>query len=216
MDMMGYVKGHEIREEFKREDILLIKITSAQDFPSKVYIIRHKSPNTPDEDGNKLNAMDKAFHYPPTVTLRRTFEKLANKMVITNGNEEEKGNQEKESKEESILALLGIIGTILNLIVISSLWGSSEVVASGLFSFKGTCMVQSQMRSREDKMDSAELLLTKDKTLNKTTTTPASHDQEKSTPISLLKPATRMNLEADTLGPVQDDHYEVDIILDTH
>ncbi|XP_058018622.1 protein TUNAR [Pituophis catenifer annectens] len=52
------------------------------------------------------------------VTLRRTFEKLANKMVITNGNEEEKGNQEKESKEESILALLGIIGTILNLIVI--------------------------------------------------------------------------------------------------
>ncbi|XP_060543312.1 protein TUNAR isoform X2 [Pantherophis guttatus] len=52
------------------------------------------------------------------VTLRRTFEKLANKMVIPNGNEEEKGNQEKESKEESILALLGIIGTILNLIVI--------------------------------------------------------------------------------------------------
>ncbi|KAM6461659.1 protein TUNAR isoform 1-T3 [Liasis olivaceus] len=52
------------------------------------------------------------------VTLRRTFEKLANKMVITSGNEEEKGNQEKESKEESILALLGIIGTILNLIVI--------------------------------------------------------------------------------------------------
>lgn len=39
-------------------------------------------------------------------------------MVITSGNEEEKANQEKESKEETILAMLGIIGTILNLIVI--------------------------------------------------------------------------------------------------
>lgn len=39
-------------------------------------------------------------------------------MVITSGNEEDKGNQEKESKEESILAMLGIIGTILNLVVI--------------------------------------------------------------------------------------------------
>ncbi|XP_053883055.1 protein TUNAR isoform X2 [Melanerpes formicivorus] len=39
-------------------------------------------------------------------------------MVITSGNEEDKGNQEKESKEETILAMLGIIGTILNLIVI--------------------------------------------------------------------------------------------------
>uniref|UniRef100_A0A6I8P080 TCL1 upstream neural differentiation-associated RNA n=1 Tax=Ornithorhynchus anatinus TaxID=9258 RepID=A0A6I8P080_ORNAN len=39
-------------------------------------------------------------------------------MVITSGNEEEKGNHEKESKEETVLAMLGIIGTILNLIVI--------------------------------------------------------------------------------------------------
>ncbi|KAL8168987.1 UNVERIFIED_CONTAM: hypothetical protein K2H54_030298, partial [Gekko kuhli] len=52
------------------------------------------------------------------VSLRRRVEKLATKMVITSGNEEEKANQEKESKEETILAMLGIIGTILNLIVI--------------------------------------------------------------------------------------------------
>ncbi|XP_058847772.1 protein TUNAR [Acipenser ruthenus] len=39
-------------------------------------------------------------------------------MVITVGNDEEKGIQEKESKEESILAMLGIIGTVLNLFVI--------------------------------------------------------------------------------------------------
>ncbi|XP_060117874.1 protein TUNAR isoform X1 [Heteronotia binoei] len=52
------------------------------------------------------------------VSLRRRVKKLATKMVITSGNEEEKANQEKESKEETILAMLGIIGTILNLIVI--------------------------------------------------------------------------------------------------
>ncbi|XP_053883053.1 protein TUNAR isoform X1 [Malaclemys terrapin pileata] len=52
------------------------------------------------------------------VSLRRRIKKLATKMVITSGNEEDKGNQEKESKEETILAMLGIIGTILNLIVI--------------------------------------------------------------------------------------------------
>ncbi|XP_072842727.2 protein TUNAR [Pogona vitticeps] len=52
------------------------------------------------------------------VSLRRRLKSLATKMVIMSGNEEEKGNQEKESKEESILAMLGIIGTILNLIVI--------------------------------------------------------------------------------------------------
>lgn len=40
------------------------------------------------------------------------------KMVITGGNEDDRGSQEKESKEESVLAMLGIIGTILNLIVI--------------------------------------------------------------------------------------------------
>ncbi|XP_074813258.1 protein TUNAR isoform X1 [Natator depressus] len=52
------------------------------------------------------------------VSLRRRIKKLATKMVITSGNEDDKGNQEKESKEETILAMLGIIGTILNLIVI--------------------------------------------------------------------------------------------------
>ncbi|XP_075782151.1 protein TUNAR isoform X1 [Pelodiscus sinensis] len=52
------------------------------------------------------------------ISLRRRLKKLATKMVITSGNEEDKGNQEKESKEETILAMLGIIGTILNLIVI--------------------------------------------------------------------------------------------------
>ncbi|XP_075470547.1 protein TUNAR isoform X1 [Ascaphus truei] len=52
--------------------------------------------------------------------VRRTRGTLefATKMVITGGNEEDKGNQEKESKEETILAMLGIIGTVLNLIVI--------------------------------------------------------------------------------------------------
>ncbi|KAM8920834.1 protein TUNAR [Pelodytes ibericus] len=44
---------------------------------------------------------------------------FANKMVITGASDEDdRGSQEKESKEESILAMLGIIGTILNLIVI--------------------------------------------------------------------------------------------------
>ncbi|XP_062037297.1 protein TUNAR [Lepus europaeus] len=38
-------------------------------------------------------------------------------MVITGGSDEDRG-QERESKEESVLAMLGIIGTILNLIVI--------------------------------------------------------------------------------------------------
>ncbi|XP_060021514.1 protein TUNAR [Lagenorhynchus albirostris] len=39
-------------------------------------------------------------------------------MVITSGNDEDRGSQEKESKEESVLAMLGILGTILNLVVI--------------------------------------------------------------------------------------------------
>lgn len=39
-------------------------------------------------------------------------------MVNTLHSDEEKGSQDKESKEESILAMLGIIGTILNLLVI--------------------------------------------------------------------------------------------------
>ncbi|KAM6204062.1 protein TUNAR isoform 1-T3 [Sarcoramphus papa] len=52
------------------------------------------------------------------VILKGSIKKLATKMVITSGNEEDKSSQEKESKEETILAMLGIIGTILNLIVI--------------------------------------------------------------------------------------------------
>ncbi|XP_055087150.1 protein TUNAR-like [Periophthalmus magnuspinnatus] len=40
------------------------------------------------------------------------------KMVNTVYNDEERGSPDKESKEESILAMLGIIGTILNLLVI--------------------------------------------------------------------------------------------------
>ncbi|XP_060734908.1 protein TUNAR-like [Tachysurus vachellii] len=39
-------------------------------------------------------------------------------MVNTSHGDEEKGIQDKESKEETILAMLGIIGTILNLVVI--------------------------------------------------------------------------------------------------
>lgn len=52
------------------------------------------------------------------VSLTRKIKTFASKMVITSGNDEDKGGQEKESKEESVLAMLGIIGTILNLIVI--------------------------------------------------------------------------------------------------
>lgn len=52
------------------------------------------------------------------VSLVRKIKTFATKMVITNGNDEDRGGQEKESKEESVLAMLGIIGTILNLIVI--------------------------------------------------------------------------------------------------
>ncbi|XP_073434337.1 protein TUNAR [Dendrobates tinctorius] len=48
---------------------------------------------------------------------RGTLEYMT-KMVITGDNEDDRGSQEKESKEETILAMLGIIGTILNLIVI--------------------------------------------------------------------------------------------------
>ncbi|KAJ7411614.1 hypothetical protein WISP_102048 [Willisornis vidua] len=68
-----------------------------------------------------LNRAPKFPHLPleeNKVILKGTIKKLATKMVITSGNEEDKGSQEKESKEETILAMLGIIGTILNLIVI--------------------------------------------------------------------------------------------------
>ena len=43
-------------------------------------------------------------------------------MVNTSFSDEEKGIQDKESKEESILAMLGIIGTILNLVAIISVY----------------------------------------------------------------------------------------------
>ncbi|XP_073750991.1 protein TUNAR [Callorhinus ursinus] len=52
-----------------------------------------------------------------SVSLGRKIKTFATKMVITSGNEDREG-QERESKEESVLAMLGIIGTILNLIVI--------------------------------------------------------------------------------------------------
>lgn len=66
-------------------------------------------------------------------------------MIITNGNEDEKGNQEKESKEESILAMLGIIGTILNLVVIifvyiyTTLWTAEASQWRQLTSSDGKC-----------------------------------------------------------------------------
>ncbi|KAK1894515.1 Tat-binding like 7 [Dissostichus eleginoides] len=49
---------------------------------------------------------------------RRKLLTFPGKMVNTLRRDEEKGIQDKESKEESILAMLGIIGTILNLVVI--------------------------------------------------------------------------------------------------
>ncbi|KAM9708920.1 protein TUNAR [Menidia menidia] len=52
------------------------------------------------------------------IGLRRKLLTFPRKMVNTVHSDEEKGIQDKESKEESILAMLGIIGTILNLVVI--------------------------------------------------------------------------------------------------
>ncbi|XP_069921473.1 protein TUNAR isoform X1 [Oryctolagus cuniculus] len=52
-----------------------------------------------------------------SVSLSRKIKTFATKMVITGGSDEDRG-QERESKEESVLAMLGIIGTILNLVVI--------------------------------------------------------------------------------------------------
>ncbi|KAM9777449.1 protein TUNAR [Neosynchiropus ocellatus] len=49
---------------------------------------------------------------------RQRLRTFPGKMVNTVYRDEEKGIQDKESKEESILAMLGIIGTILNLVVI--------------------------------------------------------------------------------------------------
>ncbi|XP_068573919.1 protein TUNAR [Cebidichthys violaceus] len=52
------------------------------------------------------------------IGLRQKLQTFPGKMVNTLHSDEEKGIQDKESKEESILAMLGIIGTILNLVVI--------------------------------------------------------------------------------------------------
>ncbi|XP_072546431.1 protein TUNAR [Salminus brasiliensis] len=52
------------------------------------------------------------------IGLREKLQTTSEKMVNTSLSDEEKGIQDKESKEESILAMLGIIGTILNLVVI--------------------------------------------------------------------------------------------------
>ncbi|KAK5606388.1 hypothetical protein CRENBAI_021860 [Crenichthys baileyi] len=49
---------------------------------------------------------------------RQKLKTFAGKMVNAVYSDEERGIQDKESKEESILAMLGIIGTILNLVVI--------------------------------------------------------------------------------------------------
>ncbi|XP_077910296.1 uncharacterized protein LOC118543568 isoform X2 [Halichoerus grypus] len=57
-------------------------------------------------------------YHLPQVSVGRKIKTFATKMVITSGNEEDREGQERESKEESVLAMLGIIGTILNLIVI--------------------------------------------------------------------------------------------------
>ncbi|CAL8273558.1 unnamed protein product [Merluccius merluccius] len=50
--------------------------------------------------------------------LRGKLQTFAGKMVNTVYRDEETGVQDREGKEESILALLGIVGTILNLVVI--------------------------------------------------------------------------------------------------
>ncbi|XP_056333568.1 protein TUNAR-like [Danio aesculapii] len=52
------------------------------------------------------------------IGVRGKLQTSPRKMVNTALSDEEKGIQDKESKEESILAMLGIIGTILNLLVI--------------------------------------------------------------------------------------------------
>lgn len=65
-----------------------------------------------------INHGPNAASFQLQVSLGRKIKTLATKMVITSGNDDDRGGQEKESKEESVLAMLGIIGTILNLVVI--------------------------------------------------------------------------------------------------
>ncbi|KAM9354102.1 protein TUNAR [Pholidichthys leucotaenia] len=52
------------------------------------------------------------------IGVKRYLQIFSGKMVNNLYSDEEKGIQDKESKEETILAMLGIIGTILNLVVI--------------------------------------------------------------------------------------------------
>ncbi|XP_076834844.1 protein TUNAR [Brachyhypopomus gauderio] len=52
------------------------------------------------------------------IGLRGKLLTTSEKMVNTSLSDEEKGIEDRESREESILAMLGIIGTILNLVVI--------------------------------------------------------------------------------------------------
>ncbi|KAK1792940.1 hypothetical protein P4O66_001665 [Electrophorus voltai] len=53
-----------------------------------------------------------------SIGLRGKLLTTSEKMVNTSLSDEEKRIEDKESKEETILAMLGIIGTILNLVVI--------------------------------------------------------------------------------------------------
>lgn len=74
-------------------------------------------------------------------------------MVNTLHSDEEKGTQDKESKEESILAMLGIIGTILNLLVIifvyiyTTLWllPTCRLIAAHLDISMGTALEKSSL-----------------------------------------------------------------------
>lgn len=105
------------------------KSSASQDFlherffgPTQDLVPRHEitpRPSLPGfgEDAYKLSFFC-AASVQSQVSLGRKIKTFATKMVITSGNDEDRGGQEKESKEESVLAMLGIIGTILNLIVI--------------------------------------------------------------------------------------------------
>lgn len=85
------------------------------------------------------------------IGLRRKVQTFPGKMVNTLHSDEEKGTQDKESKEESILAMLGIIGTILNLLVIifvyiyTTLWllSTCRLIAAHLDVSMGTALEKS-------------------------------------------------------------------------
>lgn len=90
--------------------------------PTQHLVPRHEitpPPGLPGfgEDAYKLS-FSCAASFQLQISLGQKIKTFATKMVITSGNDEDRGGQEKESKEESVLAMLGIIGTILNLIVI--------------------------------------------------------------------------------------------------